>query len=132
MDTDHDLFIDELDFGHEDCEICEGVREADACGWAADVVTRLRELSGDPQFRREGWDSYQAQPLRNAAIQTALRFLRAGPSIVPTSAGGLQLEWHVADLDLELEIDAKGRPISVFAHRASDHADLTRASEASE
>jgi hypothetical protein len=35
------------------------------------------------------------------------------PSVVPTSRGGIQLEWHRAGVDLEIEIESPDR-VNVF------------------
>lgn len=58
-----------------------------------------------------GWDTYGSQPIRPAVALHAVRLLAAilsddvpTPSIVPTSTGGLQLEWHQRGADLELEV----------------------------
>lgn len=66
------------------------------------------------------WDSYGAHPVRSSAFVQAIRLLAAvlatpvrRPSIVPTPEGGIQLEWHEPDADLEFEIHPAGG-IEVF------------------
>ena len=70
---------------------------------------------------REGWNSYSAKPLepRNAgaAIGLLFDFLEAetpAPIVVPTVQGGLQLEWHRQDVDIEVYVDSP-ESISFYA-----------------
>ena len=67
-------------------------------------VERLTEL-------KQGWDSYGAPPIRWDAGLFALIILHNTmlpgtplPQIVPTSVGGIQLEWHERGVDLELHV----------------------------
>ena len=60
-----------------------------------------------------GWDSYGAQAVSPRAVETALAFLSRllalpQPSIVPTPAGGIQLEWHDGRVDIEIECSPEG------------------------
>ena len=60
-----------------------------------------------------GWDSYDARSISPDAVRTAIAFLvqsasRARPSIVPTSKGGIQLEWHDGLVDVEIECMPSG------------------------
>ncbi|HEX7048917.1 MAG TPA: hypothetical protein VF188_01795 [Longimicrobiales bacterium] len=80
--------------------------------WLDDAVLRLaRLLELEPD-----WDSYGARAVSIAAADTALVLLLglAGPEtpaphIVPTPAGGVQIEWHTPRLDLEVEIRSPTR-----------------------
>ena len=61
------------------------------------------------------WDSYGGRPIEHRAINEALNVLTSimedstpAPSVVPTSEGGLQLEWHVAGVDLEIALPVSG------------------------
>jgi len=60
-----------------------------------------------------GWDSYGARLVQSDAILQTLRLLAvvfntrediADPMIVPTSEGGVQIEWDRDDVHLELEV----------------------------
>jgi hypothetical protein len=60
-----------------------------------------------------GWDSYTGSPLRWDTGLFALKILNdimrpktPMPQVVPSSEGGVQLEWHVKDIDLELHVTA--------------------------
>jgi len=62
------------------------------------------------------WDSYNACGLKTLAIETALGILERvmGPStppptVVPTVEGGIQLEWHQNNIDLEVEVNPEGQ-----------------------
>jgi hypothetical protein len=75
--------------------------------WKARVDQRLAELS---KLRR-GWDGYGADPISSTALNFAGAVLESvmtayspAPSIVPTHGGGLQLEWHIGGIDVELMI----------------------------
>ena len=77
-------------------------------------IDELRELPAD-------WDSYGAEPVADKAAETAMDVLTGFcldgvmmPTIVPTSSGGLQAEWHIADADLEIEFCPDGRMNLVF------------------
>ena len=68
-----------------------------------------------------GWDSYGGQPINpncvKASLELASTVLRddsPNPSVVPTSRGGIQLEWHTGGVDLEVEIVSPSRIIGFF------------------
>jgi len=80
--------------------------------WSRDLLARISEL-GDLE---ENWDSYGAQPVdprcAAATAEFVLDFLGGDtpkPAIVPTTRGGIQLEWHRAGADLEIEIESPTR-----------------------
>jgi hypothetical protein len=73
--------------------------------WVDDTVDRLGEIAE----LAPGWDGHGGNPPQPAYIVEAVTFLASvmrpetpAPSIVPTSDGGLQLEWHRAGLDVEV------------------------------
>jgi hypothetical protein len=77
--------------------------------WEVEVVKALVRLAKLPA----GWDSYNAAPLRRDAGHFALEILQSImrprtpiPQVVPSAAGGVQLEWHEKGIDLELHISA--------------------------
>jgi hypothetical protein len=79
--------------------------------------------------RCDGWDGGKARAITDAAIASVRRFLTYQVAVVPTVNGGIQLEWHAGNVDMELEFDAEGRPESLVGRRASDDCDLTREAE---
>ena len=86
------------------------VIEADAAitcsAWFLPTVHTMRGIVALPA----GWDSRSAAPINRRTIERALRLLAlildtetAAPSIVPTVLGGVQAEWHMGGLDVEIE-----------------------------
>lgn len=76
-----------------------------AASWLQDVFSRVSELTA----LREDWDTYGARPVTAAAAINVVQFLHdhaysdlSRPSVVPTSDGGIQLEWHRGGVDLEI------------------------------
>lgn len=77
--------------------------------WMATVVARLETLLALP----EGWDGYNAKTPEIWHALEAFGFLErvmtettARPSIVPLTDGGIQIEWHRGDLDIEATFTA--------------------------
>ncbi len=75
--------------------------------WQTEVLGRLCTLLQLPQ----NWDGYGTPSLRRDACMFALEILERVmqprtplPQVVPSSVGGIQLEWHERDVDLELHI----------------------------
>jgi hypothetical protein len=63
-----------------------------------------------------GWDSYGAKAVDPVCAWAAWHLLTAvlredspAPAMVPTVRGGVQLEWHVNGVDLEIEVGASRR-----------------------
>ena len=84
---------------------------ADAAPWVQEVLAELQRLA----TLRPGWDGAGGRKLSPSAIQAAISFMNRmlssstlAPQIVPTSAGGIQLEWHSRGIDLEIEADRSG------------------------
>lgn len=84
----------------------------DAPAWLPDVLSEIAKLLELPA----GWDSYGSPPISEAIAWSAIRLLglTAGPAVprpdvVPTSHGGVALEWSTVDHALEVEIVAPAR-----------------------
>jgi len=82
--------------------------------WLAPTLTAM----GDIVALEQGWNSYGSPKIGPRCVMAALDFLRNGdcmqddtpcPSVVPTSAGGLQLEWHANGIVLEVEFYPNGK-----------------------
>ena len=80
--------------------------------WCDGLLARISEL-GDLQ---ENWDSYGARSVDPHCAVATVRLLlslcdphKPKPAIVPTSRGGIQLEWHRAGADLEIEIESPAK-----------------------
>jgi hypothetical protein len=112
--------------------------------WLADqpsVADASRPVSeGPPKDRWEAlkalpkdWDSYGAEPLDAATVDKARAFLAAA-SVGPTVMGGVQIEWHIHGLDIEIEFLPDGSieidGVSEGPPTTND-ADVSRASEQS-
>lgn len=74
--------------------------------WLDHVLERLVGLLELPH----NWDSYGASTVGREEVERALGILASTmtegtpiPSIVPTSRGSVQLEWHLGGVDLEVE-----------------------------
>lgn len=85
--------------------------------WLWSTLDALQRLSVLPA----NWDSYGGAPISDAAVVGAINTLAqvlsqhsSVPIIVPTSAGGVQLEWHRQGVDLEIEIGPNGRLVELF------------------
>lgn len=99
--------------------------------WLSPTIDRLNRLLRLP----ENWDRDGAPPVDARAAVAALKLLGSvarpdtpAPSIVPADEGGVQLEWHMGEIDLEVEVTPLGRVHGFFADNADDdewEADLT-------
>ena len=82
----------------------------------------LAKIAGFAHLNNKGWDSYDAGPVTQHAIDTAIGLLdnilliaglaqRLPDAIVPTCGGGVQFEWDdlLFGLEAELDVSAKGR-----------------------
>ena len=93
-------------------EVIELKIGADAPTWVLDALNTFQELLELPP----NWNGYGGRPVTGVAVVEALKVLAAfasnveeAPAIVPTGRGGLQIEWHMNDLDLEISISPNGR-----------------------
>jgi len=91
--------------------------------WLPIVLRRLQALANLP----EGWDGRRAPRVSATSIEIEMqllrRVMRSGtpiPDFVPTVRGGLQIEWHVPDVDIEFEIVSPGRYLLSVEDRAAD------------
>ena len=74
----------------------------------------------------EGWDSYSGKRINRDLIKSSLLILTEVmdasspvPSVVPLSDGGLQLEWHRKQQDLEIVFSADDTPQFFYQNRAT-------------
>jgi hypothetical protein len=86
------------------------------------VASRTFRRLRDPLLQLErlvrlesNWDSYGGRTIDPLAVRRAVELLIVilettadAPAIVPTSEGGIQLEWHPQAADLELTIRPDG------------------------
>ncbi len=79
--------------------------------WVEPTLKKLGEILRLPP----NWDSYGARPIDLACAWAVWPLLSAimrddspPPAVIPMSRGHIQLEWHAAGIDLEIEvIDAR-------------------------
>jgi hypothetical protein len=62
------------------------------------------------------WDSYGARRIDPYIVTTGIQLLNdyipqdsPPPHVVPTSRGGVQIEWHTQGIDLEIEVVSSDR-----------------------
>jgi len=74
-------------------------------------VRRIQELAQLP----EGWNSYGSKRIQPAAVEGAVRVLRATdserlpvPHLAPVADGGIQIEWTVGERSAEVEVRPTG------------------------
>jgi hypothetical protein len=79
--------------------------------WKEQCERQLAEI----RFLEDGWDGFNAAPIREDAIEFALNVLASimlrntpAPHFTPMSHSGLMLEWHTNGVDLEIEIETPG------------------------
>lgn len=84
----------------------------DARKFAEKIIERLAPIFA----LTDNWDGRGAMQINQDSIRRALETVilaqRASaqvPHFVPTLAGGLQLEWHLRNLDIEIEMTPEGR-----------------------
>ncbi len=65
---------------------------------------------------QSNWDSYRARPVDPLCAAAAIMFVLNNvseqmplPTAVPTSRGGVQLEWHCNGVDVEIEFSSPSR-----------------------
>lgn len=88
-----------------------------ASQWVQELESRLNWLTGLPI----GWDGYQGKPVSLHCASFAANLIESlcvdnvpVPQLVPGSDGTLQLEWHLNDYDIEINVLA---PFEVVAAR---------------
>jgi len=82
------------------------------CDWKERAIKRLAELCALPQ----GWDGHNGKPANHDAVMFAANIIVGlmrprvpMPSIMPLSYGGVQIEWHRNNWDVEIEVAAPNR-----------------------
>ncbi len=98
--------------------------DADEPSWLLPSLRALDEIGWLP----ENWNSYGAKPVAVEAAVATLRLMAAMmtdatplPAFVPTQSGGIQLEWHVRGIDLEIDVRPTRRLFASFEdHRTTE------------
>lgn len=75
---------------------------------------------------RDNWDSYGASAVKQDLAATAADILQSImdpdtriPAVVPTTRGGIQIEWHASGIDLEIEIESTARITAFYEDSAT-------------
>lgn len=96
----------------------DGTIAATSPAWIVAFAQRIQELLTLP----DGWDGEHSKALSVTCVMEALEFLFAAlshdtlaPHVVPTSEGGLQLEWHTRGIDLEVTFLPNSRASFLFS-----------------
>lgn len=55
-----------------------------------------------------GWDNYCAAPITEAALKVGEAIMNTRAQVVPTSTGGIQIEWHCGGVDIEIVVLSDG------------------------
>ena len=84
--------------------------------WAPRTKSALRDALRLPP----GWNNRGAKPVTVDALRSVIGALNAtmshdspAPDVVPLATGGLQLEWHLHQIDIELTASRRGE-LSVY------------------
>lgn len=85
-------------------------------GWHQETVSNLYAILA----LNENWDSYGANRISAETADAVTGLLRdimqaksPAPQVVPSASGSIQVEWHVAGIDLEIEVESLST-INVF------------------
>lgn len=86
-------------------------------GWVEPVAWRVLEILD----LQENWDSYGARPVEHDSAARVLDTLAVTmpedgppPSLVPTAQGGIQVEWHINGIDLEVEFEPDSQVMDLW------------------
>jgi len=101
-------------------------------GWWFSVADRLNELLE----LAPGWDTYGAPSIEFDHVVHAVNLLlnlapddAPPPWIAPTARRGIQMEWDLGDVELELSIDDTGASIFVADQVGEDEGELSQRSD---
>lgn len=81
-------------------------------GWMVESARTILNFDALPP----NWNSYGAPPIQQDTIFAAIHLLRQivssdtpQPAVVPTTRGGVQVEWHQGGIDLEIKVISSQR-----------------------
>jgi hypothetical protein len=91
--------------------------------WLADARSDLENLLTLPP----NWDSYGARPIQPAIVTVAAEWLGESmlpdtprPAVLPTVRGGVQFEWHLRGMDLEIELASPNHVVLAYEDATED------------
>lgn len=98
------------------------LKDSSLPAWVQPTIESFAEI----QALSDNWDSYGGKAINRDIIQQALVALSQimwtnspTPSIVPLGDGGIQVEWHRKQQDLEIVFAVDERPQYYYTDRAS-------------
>ncbi|MGD0292249.1 MAG: hypothetical protein ABSB30_00170 [Terracidiphilus sp.] len=90
--------------------------------WVKPTISAIMGVQTLP----ENWDSYGAKKIKSDLFSQSLSFLglimdttSPAPSVVPLGDGGLQLEWHRKQQDLEIAFPADDTPQFFYQNKTT-------------
>ena len=93
------------------------LNRTEASEWSSVLGERFNAITSLPL----GWDGYKGKPVSFTCARFAAQILErlydpniAPPSLVPGSDGTLQIEWHINQYDVELDVQS---PYNIVATR---------------
>lgn len=102
--------------------------------WFRSIKNRLQEFL----TLQEDWNGYGEDPIHEGAIKRAFAVLDAivsettpKPDVVPTSGGGVQIEWAYDDFEIEVEVLPTG-PAQIIVVESPEQEDEYQAGSNSE
>ena len=91
-------------------------------------LVRLMEQSSRLLNLERNWNSYRSEPIHPDAVVGAINFLLTNdqevpipaPDLVPHLSGGVQLEWHLRNYDLEVLVFPDGQYRISYSREGED------------
>lgn len=90
-------------------------------GWVPSWLPTTAQRLSTVMRLSDNWDSQGAPAVTPALLEPVVNVLSASasdgtpaPQVVPTIYGGLQLEWHVNGINLEIEFESQTEVVVVF------------------
>jgi hypothetical protein len=102
----------ETDFDIAQQSLLQGIKWTSSDTWFVPIRASVYDLLS----LAENWDLYGAAQVKQEFVASAADLLRnimdeytPAPAIVPTTPGGVQIEWHTNGIDLEIEVESTSR-----------------------
>ena len=99
-------------FGETEASTTVPVVEVEDAVWVDTFIDRCSRLLQLP----DNWDSYGGEPVSSAVVLRALLLLTEVmtedsplPAVIPSSDGGVQLEWHRGGVEVEVYVPPSGK-----------------------
>ena len=101
--------------------------------WFHPTLNRLLEFL----TLEENWNGYGELPIHESAVKRAVDVLDSicsegpAPSVVPTSQGGVQIEWAANGFEIEVEIPPSGPVALLMVEPSGQETELTAGARSS-